>query len=208
MEQIQIHADTAMSGAEAIEKIRNAIEVNTLYSTIRRWLPSERIIIKQKTDPESEENVAWEKEPACMNMETACQFCPSKDLLLRNMKTYINACQSTCDKLSCYRQERDVDNYIITVHGLKSSSKIIGLNELSELAMEQEMNCHTGKPELAWEHTEELIRLYHNVVEDMKTFLDENSLLKEQEEFERIKELVINASFGQLIAYVEKRENI
>ena len=323
LEQIQIHADTAMSGAEAIEKIRNIhydvilmdhmmpdmdgiestakirnlsikthdpyfatlpilaltanaivgmretfleagmqdfiskpIEVNTLYSTIRRWLPSDKIIIKQKTDPESEENVAWEKEPACMNMETACQFCPSKDLLIRNMKTYINACQSTCDKLSCYRQERDVDNYIITVHGLKSSSKIIGLNELSELAKEQEMNCHTGKPELAWEHTEELIRLYHNVVEDMKTFLDENSLLKEQEEentplsleeydqlcsrimeaamafdlgefmkleeefehirvpkekqekFERIKELVINASFGELIAYVEKRENI
>ena len=323
LEQIQIHADTAMSGAEAIEKIRNIhydvilmdhmmpdmdgiestakirnlsikthdpyfanlpilaltanaivgmretfleagmqdfiskpIEVNTLYSTIRRWLPSDKIIIKQKTDPESEENVAWEKEPTCMNMETACQFCPTKELLLRNMKTYINACQSTCDKLSCYRQERDVDNYIITVHGLKSSSKIIGLNELSELAKEQEMNCHTGKPELAWEHTEELIRLYHNVVEDMKTFLDENSLLKEQEEenthlsleeydqlcsrimeaamafdlgefmkleeefehirvpkekqeeFERIKELVINASFGELIVYIEKRGNI
>lgn len=35
------------------------------------------------------------------------------------------------------------------------------------------------------------------------------TVIKEkQEEFERIKELVINASFGELIAYVENRENI
>lgn len=323
LEQIKVHADTAMSGAEAIAKIRNIhydiilmdhmmpdmdgietttqirnlsiktndpyygnlpilaltanaivgmreiflkagmqdfiskpIEVNTLYSTIRRWLPLNKIIMTQKSANKAEEQIIWAKVPVCMDMETACQFCPSKELLLRNVKTFINTCKSTCDKLSYYRQEKDVENYTVIVHGLKSSSKIIGLNELSEQAKEQEMNCQSGKPELAWEHTDELIGFYQNAVEDMKTFLTENSLVQEpkeedtslsleeyeklynriidaamaydlgefmkleeefehirvpkekQEEFERIKELVINASFGELIAYVENRGNI
>ena len=166
--------------------ISKPIEVGVLNATIKKWLPKQLIqkVSKQQLqnmaeqELESKEN-PWEQVPTCVDVATARQFCPSYELFEKNIKNYKNNYIATRDKLRTFKEQQDVENYTITVHGLKSTSKMIGLVQISEFAREQEEKCHNGQADLVWKETENLLAKYEACVENIQAFLGEQEPTKD-----------------------------
>ena len=58
--------------------------------------------------------------------------------------------QDFSEKLSTFFEEKDLPNYQIVIHGVKSTSLTIGLRDLSEQAKQLEMACKENN----WEYVE------------------------------------------------------
>lgn len=60
---------------------------------------------------------------------------------LRNLRLYLEEADEKREKLERFFREDDLKNYQITAHAVKSTSKLIGANELSEMARKMEEAC-------------------------------------------------------------------
>lgn len=208
--------------------ISKPIEINALNATIKKWLPKnlvQNISIQQlqqltENMPENRED-SWEQVPACVDVATARQFSTTYQLFEKNIKSYSANYSATRDKLRHFKEQQDVENYTITVHGLKSTSKMIGLIQISELAQDQEEKCQTGQEALVWDETENLLAKYEACVTNIQTFLTENSPTKEdkteenslsEEEYhallQRIKEAADSFDMGAFITLEEELDNV
>lgn len=158
--------------------VSKPIEVDVLHEAIKKWLPKDKIVqVTKKEEPVKDEKAAeddgWGQVPEGFEKAVAKTYCPTYDLFSRNIKTYANNCNSTCDKLLAYKRVGDGNNYMIIVHGLKSTSKMIGRVDISEIALAHEMHCKNGEPELAFEDTENLLEIYKKCCREIKAFLGE-----------------------------------
>lgn len=160
--------------------VSKPIEVPVLNEAIKKWLPKEKIVPVKRDDTvdekETEETLDdWGKVPEGFNRENAKKFCPSYDLFITNIRTYAGSCDATSEKLRKFRDDNDTNNYMIVVHGLKSTSKMIGKNDISEFALTQEMYCRNNLPELVWPETEALLGMYKESCDKIKEFLGMSS---------------------------------
>lgn len=67
---------------------------------------------------------------------------------LNNLKLYLSEYEDKKEKLEKYFEEGDLENYQIIAHAVKSTSKLIGANELSDLARALEEASGSGNMEL------------------------------------------------------------
>ena len=67
---------------------------------------------------------------------------------LNNLKLYLAEYEEKKQKLEQFYAQDDLENYQITVHAVKSTSKLIGANELSDLARGLEEAAGSGNKEL------------------------------------------------------------
>lgn len=208
--------------------ISKPIEINALNATIKKWLPkeivqsvSEQQLQKLTESIQEKREDSWEQVPACVDVATARQFSTTYQLFEKNIKSYCGSYAATRDKLRQFKEQQDVENYTITVHGLKSTSKMIGLIQISELAQDQEEKCQNGQEGLVWEETEHLLAKYEACVANIQTFLnehsqkdgmeaDENCLSEEdyQALLQRIKEAADSFDMGAFLTLEEEFEKI
>lgn len=111
---------------------------------------------------------------ACPEMElnVGMVFCMGdwelyKELLL----DYIS--DTKVDALEHCYEMKDLENYAITVHALKSGSKTIGLTGLGEHAFELEMAAKTGDVALIREKHGALIEEYQHVIQEIGAGMEE-----------------------------------
>ncbi|MBO6015456.1 MAG: response regulator [Lachnospiraceae bacterium] len=92
-----------------------------------------------------------------------CQNDPEfyKTVLLQ----YAGDAEDKIQDMCRFFDEKDWANYKIRVHALKSSSKIIGAEQLSELAFRLETAAKQSREEEILAHHDELIARYHSIAE-------------------------------------------
>lgn len=221
--------------------ISKPIDINALNAEVKRWLPKNLISYVESKEEVKEDDTVWEIGVSCIDLELAKQFNPTFALFERNLKNYYENYENVFNRLLEMREQKDVENYTITVHGLKSTSKMIGLQEVSEKALDLEEHCQTGEADYVWKETDNLLQLYEACVQqigvyfgasdktsdnaldeaayaqlidrikqaadefDMGAFMELESEFdhlsvptEKEEEFKKIKQLVVNASFGEL----------
>ena len=83
---------------------------------------------------------------------------------LNNLKLYLAEYEEKKQKLEQFYAQDDLENYQITVHAVKSTSKLIGANELSDLARALE--------EAAGSENKELVHVEHAPF--MESFIQQN----------------------------------
>ena len=71
-------------------------------------------------------------------------------------------------RIEGFYNSRDMDNYRIQVHALKSTSRMAGATKVSELARDLERAADTGNQEYIQENTVELLRLYRELKDPLK----------------------------------------
>lgn len=78
-----------------------------------------------------------------IDIEQALVFCMgSEEFYLEVLGDYCNS--GRVSKLDDYFNQKDWDNYRVEVHGLKSTSRTVGLMELGSAAEKLEMACKEG----------------------------------------------------------------
>ena len=70
-----------------------------------------------------------------------------------------------------YYTVRDLHNYEILVHALKSTSKMIGISDLSEKAKALEMAAKNNEENFILENHEQMIRDYGRITANIKDML-------------------------------------
>ena len=87
------------------------------------------------------------------------------------LELYLQKSEETIGKIESLFEQRDLDNYIIMVHSLKSSSLSIGAIKLSEMAKELENAARTGRLDAEGRKNRELLRLYREVADVIRQYL-------------------------------------
>ena len=146
----------------------------------------------------------------------------SKEGYLSFLKMFSEEADGRVDALEKHYSENDIDNYKICVHALKSSTKLIGANGISELAQGLEDACNAGDTEFIKDHhetlTEELIK--HGIIlrelfeaaNGDNNISENDSILPEADEehmskvYEDIKEAADNLDSDRLEAILSDME--
>lgn len=207
--------------------ISKPVEEKTLVDAVTKWLPQEKLIPKkkgwdkekksgeEKTDETDAKN-DWNIEIPGMDIESAKAYLLNKEMYVETLRIFFDSIPQNLEKIEKYCRECDEKNYTITVHGLKSSAKIIGARELSEEAERLENLSHAGKVEMAWQQTGHLLELYqwtqdiladffHADVEPPKTAY---SMEEFKESLGRLKKAAENFQMEEFFAWEKETESM
>ena len=182
-EDVPIIALTANAVGNAREMFLNAglndfiakpIEVRTLLTKVKHWLPTDKIVTmteEQKQQMEIEREVrelqheivnqpATSIEIDDLDTDGAIRLLGSEKLFWNVLKEYYRVIKSKSEKIMKYYNEADWPAYTIEVHALKSSSKQIGASELSNMALELEKAGKENNISYIKEHNEACVQKY------------------------------------------------
>ncbi|MCR5774425.1 MAG: response regulator [Lachnospiraceae bacterium] len=138
------------------------IDSSALEELILRYLPKEKIEDVSETDNivDSESGLLY--------------FGGDEEFYKVIVNEYIEEAQKRMPELEQYYSEQDWENYGITVHALKSTSKMIGAIKLSEIALRMENAAKEADVNAIRTEHEEMMILYKRVVGQLADKAEEN----------------------------------
>ena len=157
-----------------VDYLSKPVEGSVLESMIIKYLPKEKIKRNEEENTECGGKITM--------VERLKQLIPEIDIeagmkyCINDESVYKIAIESYCEQdltqdLVAYFQAKDIPNYQILVHGVKSSSLTIGLKALSEQAKQLEMACKDNNWGYIEEHHGEVYEQYVNVLEKLRSVL-------------------------------------
>lgn len=183
--------------------IAKPIEVRILVAKLKRWLPKGKLKnINTKNTQAGKENriqVQEEAAPVIQDLDTASalKLLGSAKLFWNVLKDYYHAIPKKHALIKQYAEEKDWHNYTIEVHALKSASKQIGANKLSEDAAELEAAGNALDEELILEKTPALLDLYSHYEGILQPFFPEEPDTNADQK-EMIRKSILLESFEKL----------
>jgi signal transduction histidine kinase/DNA-binding NarL/FixJ family response regulator len=95
-----------------------------------------------------------------IDLSEAIKNCGSRELLADVIKEFLISIDSKADSIEKFASEGDIRNYTVTVHALKSSARLIGAMELSQMAAHLEQCGNDGNEAEIAEKTPALLELF------------------------------------------------
>ena len=154
---------------------------------LKEYLPQEKIKeVTSSEDSRSHENeVAFSEggdaldKLSGIDLKEAETNCGSRDLLEDVIKEFLLTIDTKAATIEKYAKEKDYRNFTVTVHALKSSARLIGAMELSEMAAYLEQCGNEENQAEIEEKTPALLELYRSYNEKLSPIngdVDEDSL--------------------------------
>lgn len=107
-------------------------------------------------------------EAAGVDVTEGLQYCRNNEkIFLKIIQKYAEEAEKKIEEIRGYYDNKDFQNYEIQVHGLKSSSKTMGVMDVSELAKEQEFAAKEGNIAKIDADHERLFALYEKRTQDI-----------------------------------------
>ncbi|WP_024865274.1 response regulator [Butyrivibrio sp. FCS014] len=182
-----------------------------LEEMILMYLPPELVSKPGDVDFETEGTTTDEEKEALqellglsgVDVNAAISRCGSATLAREVMRDFWQSIEERADKIEHYESIRDIKDYTIFVHGLKSSAKAIGALDLSEKAKYLENCGNGGDIDEIEELTPELLELYRSYLTKLEPILEKEDdgdkpMISEEElenAFASIKEFVSASYF-------------
>ena len=113
------------------------ITIQDLEKTLRKYLPQGSVEdLAQDAEEEKPASVSLDKVRSLgLNVDAGLMYtCSDEDFYLELLTDYARSADDKCSELSSYLEKGDLKNYEILVHSLKSASKTVGADELSDRA--------------------------------------------------------------------------
>ncbi len=148
-----------------------------LHAALLIYLPEEKraeIGADKAAPPENRllpEKYDWLYDIEEINVENGVKFCGSEEAFIQALEIFFNSIQPYSDEIEKYYTKGRWKNYTIKVHALKSSARIIGLAELSELAKQLEAAGDANDLEFIHAKTGELLEWYRSFREKFSPLL-------------------------------------
>ena len=142
--------------------IAKPIELRTLISKIKQWLPKDKLVKgapkRKRSAPESEEDLRLDI--GDLDTDYALKLLGGKPLYLSVLSDYYSAIQPKSEKIKQLEEEENWPEYTVEVHALKSASRQIGAMALADLAAEMEKAGNAHDAELIHKKTGEMLWMY------------------------------------------------
>ena len=144
-----------------------------LEQTLMTYLPKEKVETAQAEEDTRDTTPVTSFLPALkaagLDTESALTYCmDSEDFYKEILGEYIEEYEERCNKLNEYFKNEDWENYSIIAHALKSSSRTIGANTLSDKALILEKASKEAEEATVRNHHEELLSDYAELIQTLK----------------------------------------
>lgn len=136
-----------------------------LEEMLIRYLPPEKVVM---TGAAEEKNGAagdipeWVKNVPGLDPEKGVENAGSAEDYLSILSSFQSTVNEKADEIERYYREEDWKDYTVKVHALKSSSRIVGIDKLSEMARLLEEAGDKGDTDLIKNKTDELLTCYRS----------------------------------------------
>ncbi|SKC07875.1 Signal transduction histidine kinase [Lachnospiraceae bacterium] len=117
-----------------------------LEAMMLQYLPPDKITVQTEEFAESEADedttpIEWLQNIDGIDINAGLTNCGSKELYVKSVNTFMESADDNILIIKQFFEQKNIPDYTIKVHALKSSARIIGANELSKLAEQLE---HAG----------------------------------------------------------------
>jgi len=160
--------------------VAKPVQLKDFAASLQKWLDSSlRQSIESNVQTESIPSDFVRPDSSKINLEKAVEFSGGFDSWFKAASLFSKSIDSKSKELNDYLENEDYKNYTIQVHGLKSTSRVVGADELSERAAELEKlgnkiqslteNLEYIKQEILEKHKEmdSLLLSYKEVLKDL-----------------------------------------
>lgn len=147
--------------------ISKPIDSAALEEIIIKNLPEE-LVTKLETQPVYEDasklpsDMEWLEELDDIDVASGIKNCGGATGYIFSVQLFLDTIEDNAKVIENAYAEEDIKLYTIKVHALKSSSKIMGANNLSELAREMEDAGNRGDIAFISSHHNELLAMYRS----------------------------------------------
>ena len=153
------------------------INSEKLENLIIKYLPKDKVIIsdsdkKSAIVSDSADLPEWLMKVEGLNIKAGIEHCGDVDSYLEVLKVYANSVVNAADEIENFYKNEDWKNYTTKVHALKSSSRVIGADELSEKAKLLEDAGNLNHIEKIKNNTQPLLDLYRSYAEKLAPFIE------------------------------------
>ena len=151
-----------------------------LDDMIAKYLPSENYrygdLMEKKTEAPSDESEMLSKlRSNGFNVDAALTYCMNDEEFLKELLvSFIDSEDEKTEAISSNYKERNWDDYSTYVHALKSSSRTIGADKLSDMAWTQENASKVRDEAVVDGGYENMMSEYKRIVKILKCILGEN----------------------------------
>lgn len=164
------------------EYLSKPINIDLLAEILHKWIPADK-----KQEISEGEDTTNTGAPLIVDSEIkkavsaiksvdyakALLLCGNdEEILLSVIQVYVKSYKQVTDRLDEAYATENWQNYGIEVHGVKSSSRSIGNDELGEIAYALELKAKEGDGEFVKEHNDEFRSLYDAFVKELKEALE------------------------------------
>ncbi|MCR5325097.1 MAG: response regulator [Lachnospiraceae bacterium] len=159
------------------------INADRLEELLMQYLPAQKVIVSKDENGENAADNEETPEKPLPGWLTGCEGidaeagvanCGGNEEYLTVLNGFYSAIGAKADEISEYFVSGDIKNYTIKVHALKSSARIVGASELSEMAKRLEDAGNDNNVDYINDNTEELLKKYRSYL-DILSPLGENN---------------------------------
>lgn len=161
-------------------------------------------IVRKDEQPEkTEEELFIEKvsKTAGLDCESGIKFCGSEEGYISALNIFYSTITSKSDEIEQLYRSEDWSGYTIKVHALKSSARIVGAEELSDLAKELEFAAKEEKTDIVREKTDSLLKMYRKYDDMLSPVYEENKAKDNSRDKEMISPEIMNDLYEKLKKY-------
>lgn len=180
----------AVSGAKEmyleqgfVDYMSKPIQGKKLEEKIVEYLPESKYVMIQYDEMEKQlyqniwksvaDDIMKEYEFKILDIPTAVEAAEGdKDTVVFLMKSFRDNVEKNRNDIVKSYESEDYRNYTIFVHALKSTSKMIGANELSETAKQMEQAGKDGNVDFIKSGYENMMKMYADVIAEIEEYLN------------------------------------
>lgn len=162
--------------------VAKPVEVREFVTKIRKWLPVDKIRkgnAKALTDEKTEKTA-----PVIvgdLDTDSARKLLGSDDLFWKILKDYYKAIPAKSVSIKELEQKEDWKSYTVEVHALKSASRQIGAQALSDMAADLEKAGNELNIDKIKKDTNQMLQKYVDYIDILKPFCEEEEEIIERD---------------------------
>ena len=149
-----------------------------LEDTLMDMLPKEKIkAASDKCDTDSDTQIPDPvKNISEINIGRGIMNCGGKEAYIKVLTAYAGSVADQCDDIEALWSSGDTDNLTIKVHALKSTSRVIGAEDIGSLAEKLETAGHSGNTAIISEGIGELLTKCRKLGQQLLPLIKKNDL--------------------------------
>lgn len=159
----------AVSGAKEMflkngmnDFVAKPIEMKEICKKIRNWLPKEMIMKKEAVHSDFEEKEEEIPNIEGLDVQEGIKNCGSVSLFISLLGDYYKIIDIKANKLEKCLEDHMIKDYVIEVHALKNTSRMIGAMELSQDFAAMEQFGNEGNEAEIFKQTPEIIQKFRS----------------------------------------------
>lgn len=117
----------------------------------------------------------WLTKISGIDAETGLKNCSTVEIYITALECFYEVIDENADEIEEYWKKKDWENYVIKVHALRSSAKLVGASAIAEQADILEKAGHASDTETISENTEKLLTDYRALKEELSAYITSTS---------------------------------